>query len=193
MSLACVFKLARRVSHDQTIQRIRSSIGSKNPIDRDPEMKMRTSKHNRLTWDRNRVHKWVYRIVLARHREVDRPATRNKKAHSQSGFGATSRLRGIWDCCRRRSRAGSGDDSGISTSRATLCCGSYWWKRPRLRCAAIPNGGASFFHLAMCRRRQIAKVAMVRKLSILCIPPTVLLLLQALLEYGEVVIVYMGY
>jgi transposase len=56
-----------------------------------------------------------------------------------------------------------------------------------------PQWRSQFFHLAMCRRRQIAKVAMVRKLSILCIPRTVLLLLQALLEYEEVVIVYVGY
>ena len=51
-------------------------------------------------------------------------------------------------------------------NKATRCCVSCWWKRRKLRCAAIPEWRSKYFHLAMRRGRKIAKVAMARRLAV---------------------------
>ena len=74
---------------------------------------------------------------------TDRVGLRADHRAERSGFSVASRSRAIWDWCRWRTPAGSGDGWDTSRNKATLCCASCWWKRRKSRYAATRNGAAS--------------------------------------------------
>src|SRR5438093_11007919 len=91
----CVMQLLPQALHDQTNQRIRSSIRKQNPIDTNGEMEIKTSKRNWTSETDERPHnRFGSHLHWERCQSIKVPAARNQQArtrpHSNSVFHAAA-------------------------------------------------------------------------------------------------------
>jgi transposase len=77
-----------------------------------------------------------------------------------------SRSRAIWDWCRWRIPADSGDDWDTSPKQGNSVLRFLLVEAAQVTVRSDPEWRSKYFHLAMRRGRKIAKVAMARRLAV---------------------------